>query len=100
MHRQADGARLVHDGALDVLPDPPRSVGGKAEAAFRIEFLQRVDHTQIAFLDQIKQRHAAVRIMLGDVHHQPQIVFDHFLARLEITLFGKARITQLVLGAQ
>jgi hypothetical protein len=55
VHRQADGARLVHDGPLDVLADPPGGVGGKAEAALGIELFEGVDESQIALLDEVEQ---------------------------------------------
>jgi hypothetical protein len=100
MHRQADGARLVHDRALDVLADPPGGVGGKAEAAFRVEFLQRVDQAEVALLDQVEQRNAAVQVVLGDVHDQPQVVLDHLLPRLEIARPRGARQLQLLLRRQ
>ena len=86
VHRQPYRARLVHDRALDVLAYPPGGVGGEAEAALGIEFLQRVHQPEIALLDQVEQRHAAVEVVLGDVHHQAQIALDHLLPRGEIPL--------------
>src|SRR6266566_5140760 len=38
VHRQPDRARLVHDCALDVLPDPPGGVRGKPKTTLGIEF--------------------------------------------------------------
>lgn len=96
MHRQPYRARLVHDGALDVLADPPRGVGGKPEAAFRVEFLERVDEAQIALFHQIEQRHAAVQVVLGDVHDQAQIALDHDLPRLEVAQPHPARQRELL----
>jgi hypothetical protein len=90
MHRQADGARLVHDGPLDVLADPPGGIGRKAEAAFRVELVQGVDQAEVALLDQVEQRHAAIEVMLGDVHHQAQVVLDHLLSRRLVALSGQA----------
>ena len=81
MHRQANGARLVHDRALDALPDPPGGVGGETEAALGVVFLDGVDQAEIAFLDQVEERHPAVQVMLGDVDHEPQVVLDHLLSR-------------------
>ena len=56
VHRQAHGARLIHDRAFDALADPPGGVSRKAEAARRIEFFDRVHQAEIAFLDQVEQR--------------------------------------------
>ncbi len=84
MNRQPDGARLIHDAALNALAHPPGRVGGKPETAFRIEFLQRVNQAEVPFFDQVEQRYAPVEVMLGDIHDQAQVVLDHFLARLEV----------------
>ena len=81
---QADRARLVHDRALDRLPDPPRRVGGEAEAALGIELLERMDEAQVAFLDQVGQRDAAMRVMAGDADDEAQVALDHRLPRREV----------------
>ena len=91
VHRKPDSARLIHDGAFDVLAYPPRSISGKTKTALGFEFFQRVDQAQIALFDQIQKRHTAVHIVFGDIHHQPQIAFNHALARLEIALLHQAR---------
>ncbi len=96
MHRQPDGARLVHDRALDGLADPPGRIGREAEAALGIEFFQRVDQAEIALLDQVEERDAAVEVMLGDIHDQAQVVLDHFLARREIAGAHQTRRRQFV----
>ena len=96
MYGQADGARLVHDGALDVLPHPPGGVGGKPEAALGIELLERMDQAEVAFLDQVVERNAAMLVMLGDADHQPQVGLDHALARREIPGARCARQRQLL----
>ena len=71
MHWQANGARLIHDAAFDVLPYPPSRVGGETKTAFRIEFVQRVHHAHVAFFDEIQQRDAVIGIVLGDIHYEP-----------------------------
>ncbi len=70
---QPDRARLAHDRALDRLPDPPRRVGGEAEAALGVELLERVDQPEVALLDQVGQREPAVRVVLGDADDEPQV---------------------------
>ena len=84
---QADGAAVVGDGAADGLADPPGGVGRELEAAAELEAVDRLHQADVAFLDQIEQRQAAIRVALGDRHHQPQVGFeqlalglaDHFL---------------------
>ena len=100
MHRQPYGARLVHDGAFDVLAYPPGGVGGETEAALGIELVQRMHQSQIALLHQVKQRHVAVEVVFGDIHHQAQVALDHFLSRGEISLGGAPREMQFLLGRE
>ena len=38
--------------------------------------------------------------MLGDVHHQPQIVLDHLLAGLESPRLGETRDAQLLVNGE
>ena len=100
MHRQANGPRLVHDAALDVLAYPPRGIGREAETALRIELFEGMDQPEITFLDQIEQGNAPVQVMLGNVHDQAQVVLDHALAGGKIALAHQARGRQLLLRRQ
>ena len=100
VHGQADGARLIHDGAFDALTDPPGCVCREAKTALRIKFFQRVDQSQVAFLDQVEQLQAPAAVVLGDTHDQAQIVLDHLLARGEISLPHQACVAHFLLGAQ
>jgi len=84
MHRQADRPRLVHDRALDSLPDPPGRIGRETKAALGIELLDGVNQAEVPLLDHVQQRQAPVQVVLGDVDHQPQVVLDHLLPRQEV----------------
>ena len=53
---QPNRPRLIHDGAFDRLPYPPRRIGGEAKPALRVELFQGVDQAEIAFFDQIGER--------------------------------------------
>src|SRR5437870_3340851 len=100
VHRQPDGARLVHDGALDVLPDPPGGIGGKPKATLGIELVERVHQPEIALLDEVQKRHASLEISLGDVDHQAQVMLDHFLPGGEIPGDGTPGKMQLLRGRE
>ena len=80
MHRQTHCARLIHDGALNTLTNPPGGIGRKTETAFRLEFVNRPHQAQITFLNQIEQSYATVDVMLGDRDDQTKIVLNHLLA--------------------
>ncbi len=100
VRRQTDRPRLAHDRALDRLPDPPGRVGGETEAALGVELFQRVDEAEIALLDQVGQREAAVDVVLGDADDEPQVALDHRLPRGEVAGARRARQRELFLGRQ
>ena len=77
VHRDADGARLVGNGAGDRLANPPDGVGRKLIAAAIFEFLDAFHQADVAFLDQVEERLAAVGVFLGDGNDQAQIGFRH-----------------------
>ena len=73
VHRNADGAGLVGDGAGDGLANPPRRVGAELVAAAILVLVHRPHQAGVAFLDQVEEAQAAIAILLGDGHHQPQV---------------------------
>src|SRR5690606_30339368 len=81
VHRDADGARLVGDGAVDGLPDPPGGVGGELVAAAVLELLDGADEALVALLEEVEEAHAAAVVLLGDADDQAQVGLDEVLAR-------------------
>ena len=82
MHRDADGASLIGDGAGDGLPDPPRGVGREFVAAAPFELVDGLHQADVAFLNQVEELQAAVRIFLRDGNDEAKVGFDQFLLRL------------------
>jgi hypothetical protein len=83
VHRDADGAGLVGDGAGDGLADPPGGVGAELVAAAVLELLDRLHQAHVALLDQVEEGEAAVGVFLGDGDHEAQVGLDHLgLGRL------------------
>src|SRR3989304_1062827 len=82
------------------LTSPPRRVGGETEAALGVELFHRANQTEIAFLDEIEQRKAAVHVTAGYFDHEAQVAFDHALARLAVAFLRLARKKDLLLGGQ
>ena len=77
VHRDADGAGLVGDGAGDRLAYPPRGVGGKLVAAPVLELVDRLHEADVAFLDEIEELQPAVGVFLGDGDDEAQVRFHH-----------------------
>ena len=73
MHRDADGAGLIRNGAGDGLTDPPGGIGGEAEAAVTVKLLGGLDQADVALLDQIQERQVVADMLLGDGDHQTQV---------------------------
>ena len=86
MHRQPDGLGLVGQRAFDGLLDPPRAVGGKLAALFRVKAFDGLHQADVAFADQIQQRQADALVVAGDFHDQAQVGLDHVFARFFVAL--------------
>ena len=69
----ADRARLVGDGPGDRLADPPGGVGAELVAALPFELVHGLHEADVAFLDEVEELEPAVRVLLGDGHHQPEV---------------------------
>src|SRR5262245_56650338 len=82
VHRDADRARLVGDRTGDRLADPPRRVRRELVATAPLELVDGLHQTDVAFLDQIQELQAAVRVLLGDGDDETKVRFDHLGLRL------------------
>src|SRR6266516_1942440 len=79
VHRDPDRPSLVRDRPGDRLPNPPGRVRGELIALGVVELLDRTDETQVAFLDEVEEQHAAADVALGDGDDQPQVGLDQLL---------------------
>src|ERR1039458_6783421 len=88
MHRQADGLGLIGERAFDGLLDPPRTVGRKLAALFRIKALDGLHQADVASADQIQQRQSDAIVIARDFYDQAEVGLDHQLARFFVALFN------------
>eukprot|EP00959_Pyramimonas_sp_CCMP1952_P326259 6829331-Pyramimonas_sp.AAC.1 len=79
VHGQADGPRLVGDGARHRLADPPVRVRAELVPAAVVEFLSPADEPHGALLDEVLEGHPAVEVVLGDGHHQAEVGVHHLV---------------------
>jgi hypothetical protein len=77
--RDADGPRLVGDGAGDGLADPPGGVGRELVPTAVLELVHRLHQADVALLDQVQELKPAVGVLLGDGDHQPEVGLDQLL---------------------
>src|SRR5205823_13849499 len=69
---EADGPRLIGESPRHRLPYPPDRVGGEACASAGLEFLHRLEESQVALLDEIEQGEAAIEITTGHAHDEAE----------------------------
>src|SRR5580658_1394095 len=89
VHRDADGARLIGDGASNRLPDPPRGIGGELIAAAIFKLVHGFHQADVAFLNQVEELQAAVGVLFRDRNHQTQVGLDQLalgLLRVHVSL--------------
>src|SRR5215218_713906 len=77
MRRHADRRRLVRDGALARLPDPPGGVGRELVAPAPVELLDGAVQPDHALLDEIAERQPMALVALRDRDHQAEVGIDH-----------------------
>src|SRR5262249_26566481 len=75
----ADGPRLIGDGARDRLADPPGGIRRELVTALVLEFLDRAHEADVSLLDQVQELQPAMEVALGDRHHQAQVRLDQLL---------------------
>jgi hypothetical protein len=73
VHREADGARLVGNGAADGLANPPRGIGGKFVAATVLKLVHRLHEADVALLNQVQELQPAIGILFSNGNHEAQV---------------------------
>src|SRR4051812_20602814 len=77
VHRDADRAGVVGDGALHRLADPPGRVGRELVAAAPVELLDGAVEAERALLDQVEKGDAEPAVALRDRDDETQVRLDH-----------------------
>ncbi len=87
VHRNTDGTRLIGNGSGNGLANPPGSISTEFIAAMIIEFFHGFDQPQIAFLNQIEEKHTAADVAFGNADHQTEVGFCQTFFGSFITFF-------------
>ena len=77
MAREPDRAVLLVNRPADGLANPPVGIGDKAQPAPGLKLVHGAHQPQIAFLDQVEERHPTVAIAQGDMDDQAEIGLHH-----------------------
>ena len=99
-----DGMRMVRAWSAIArrhrLADPPRRVGAELEAAPVVELLDRADEPEVALLDEVEQRQAAVRVAARDGDDEAQVGLDQLVLRLHVPALDALGQRDLLLGRE
>src|SRR5829696_3065580 len=98
--RDSDRPRVVGDGALHRLADPPGRVRGELEAAAPVELLDGAIEAERSLLDQVEERHAEAAVALRDGDDEPEVRLDHRPLRDGVAPLDQLRQLHLLGGVQ
>src|SRR5208282_509163 len=76
VHRDANRARLIRNGASNRLPNPPRGISRELIAAAVFELVYGFHQADVALLNQVEELQAAIGVLLRNRDHQAQVGFD------------------------
>jgi hypothetical protein len=62
--------------------DPPARVGRELDPAIGVELLDRLDQADVALLHEVEQVLIRALVLVGDLHHEPQVGGHQPSARL------------------
>src|SRR5678809_964777 len=78
MDWDTDGPCLIGNRAGNSLANPPGGIGTELVAALVLKLIHGLHQANIAFLDQVKELKAPVRIFLGDTDNETKIRLNQF----------------------
>ena len=100
MHRDADGARLIGNGAGNGLPDPPRCICREFVSLCIVELIDRTDQARVALLDQVQNVQTSAGVFFCDRHDKAQIGLSQAVLGLFIALGDALGQLDFLLGSQ
>src|SRR2546421_12040567 len=86
MERKTHYVRIFQNGMHNRLPDPPRCIGGKAEAFPVVEFRRGSNKSDVPFFDEVFQSKSLSKIFFCDTYHQSQVRLYELVTCIHISL--------------
>src|SRR5439155_21113079 len=84
VQRNAHGTALTRQRRKNRLANPPHRVGNELHALIRIELPGSREQTDVAFTDEIDERHAAVLVFLCYGDHEAQVALHELLESVRV----------------
>jgi len=84
--RHSDRVRLIADGLVDRLANPPHCVRGEFRSSPPVEALRRANQANGALLDEVKKRNAPIRVRAGHCNDESKIRLDHTMRCRNVAL--------------
>ena len=99
MHRNADGTGLVCNCPGNCLANPPCCISREFIAFAVIKFFHSFDESQISFLNQIQELHAASHVLFGNAYYKTEICLGKtFFCQLVSQLHALCQFNFLICG--
>ena len=86
MDRDTDSTGLVGNRPCDGLSDPPCSICRELISFGVVEFLYRLDKSEVTFLDKIEERKTSVEVSSGDTYNESQVGLAEFFLSFFVAL--------------
>src|SRR6185503_3115128 len=98
VERHAHDARLLGQRLQNGLANPPDRVRDELDALRLVEFVRGANEAEVALVDQIRERHALVLILLRDRHDEAQVGAHQLVQGFLLALADALRETDLLVA--
>jgi hypothetical protein len=98
IERDSDDATLLGEGLQDRLTNPPDGVGDELDPLGLVEFVSCPNEAEIPFVDQVRQGHALILVLLGHRDDESEVGSDQLVQSLLIILPDQAGEARFLLS--
>src|SRR5690242_4966194 len=98
IQRNTYDARLLRERLQNCLTNPPNRVRDELDPLRLVEFVRGANETEVALVDEIRERDALVLILLRDGHDEAEIRAHQLVERFLIALANALRQPHLLVA--